>query len=50
MVVVTGAAVVVSRVMVGAVLAAAVATARHILYKLQAPAAADSSELSEQVL
>ena len=41
MVVVTGAAVVVSRVMVGAALAALVATARHIPYRLQAPAAAN---------
>ena len=38
MVVVAGAAAVVIRLMVGAVLAADVATARQIPYKLQAPA------------
>ena len=38
MVVVAGAAAVVIRLMVGAVLAAVVATARQIPYKLQAPA------------
>ncbi len=45
MVVVAGAAAVVIRLMVGAVLAAVVATARQIPYKLQAPAIAEVSEV-----
>ncbi len=44
MVVVAGAAAVEIRLMVGAVLAAVVATARQIPYKLQAPAVVDVSE------
>lgn len=42
--VVAGAAAVVIRLMVGAVLAAVVATARQIPYKLQVPAVVDVSE------
>ena len=42
--VVAGAAVVVSRLMVGAVLAVVVTTSRHIPYKLHAPAACDLCE------
>ena len=44
MVVVAGAAAVVIRLMVGAVLAAVVATARQIPYKLQAPAIGEVSD------
>ena len=44
MVVVTGAAAVVSKVMVGAVFTVVVATVKHIPYILQAPAGTGSSD------